>query len=308
MNRVQDTPLRLPSSRRALTLAELALSLSVMTLLMGGLASALVLATRALPAADDTLGDTARATNALDLIAQDLLCARSITQHSSHALEFTVSDRSGDKNPETIRYEWSGTTGDPLVRTYSAGTATTANLLESVHAFDLSYYYATESETQEQEVTIVGEEQTLASFEGWSGCSPSYMALTLSPDDWLGEVFYLQGAPAGATAVNITHVMLTMRTFTTMDETISVQINGVVNGGPLYRPNLNPIGTPATHVGWELTPSYNWIDFVFSDVTLTELDAAYVVLAEGSAWDVAQVQYLYCYSGDRQRLLRGGKP
>lgn len=298
MSRYRAMPLTSHSTRRALTLAELALSLSVMAMLMGGLASAMVLATRALPAGDDTLGDTARATRALDIIAQDLLCARAITHSSAHALEFTVSDRSGDGDSETIRYEWSGTAGDPLIREYYTGTSSTANLLEIAYAFDLSYDYATETETQEQEVTEVGEEVTLAYFDGWGGCSPSYMEFALSPDDWIGEVFYLRDVPAGATAVNVTHVMLTMRTLTGMDETITVGIHSSRSGGPQYRPNLETIGTPATHSGGDLTPSFNWIDFAYSDVTLTELDAPYAVLAKGGASDVAEVQYLYCYWAD----------
>lgn len=69
-----------------------------------------------------------------DLLA-DIQLAQSFSENTTTAVTFTVPDRNGDNNPETIRYAWSGNAGDPLTRQYNSGAVVT--VAENVHTFHI---------------------------------------------------------------------------------------------------------------------------------------------------------------------------
>jgi hypothetical protein len=96
-----------------LTLLETVAAVAVTSIILLGIGSAMLLAGRALP---DTRNSTAQ---------------------TVAGIEFTVADRSGDTNPEVIRYEWSGTAGAPLTRRYNAGAS--VEVLANVQDFSLTY-------------------------------------------------------------------------------------------------------------------------------------------------------------------------
>lgn len=109
--------------RAGLTLAELIISISIMSVLLGGIGSAMLLAGKTMPSGNAALIADAEASRALMQIASELSFATSVSSVSSTAIEFTVPDRNhGAAGPETIRYEWSGSAGDPLVRRYNGGS------------------------------------------------------------------------------------------------------------------------------------------------------------------------------------------
>ena len=129
---------------RAFTLVELMTTMLIMVVVMGGLTSALVLAAHALPGGQRTTQTRTRVSEALDGWAAELLYATSVTENSGNAVTFTVADRNhGDPGPETIRYAWAGTKGDPLTRQYNGGT--TVVVLENVILFEMEYDILPES-------------------------------------------------------------------------------------------------------------------------------------------------------------------
>lgn len=142
MSRVHCHRTALSPARGAFTLVELVLAMSMMGILGGALVSVIVIATRAI---DNSKGPAMRAVaagDAMQEIAQDVGLATSFTQRTAAGvtpavLEFSVPDRDGDSIPEVIRYEWSGTPGAPLLRTYNGGPATT--VATDVRQFSLSY-------------------------------------------------------------------------------------------------------------------------------------------------------------------------
>ena len=108
-----------------------------MAILSAGMVSAVLIASHALPGQNETREDT-EAVSIAEQIATDISLATSITKPGANAIEFTVPDRGhGADGEETIRYEWSGVAGDPLLRRYNSGTAVT--LCEQVQAFSLDY-------------------------------------------------------------------------------------------------------------------------------------------------------------------------
>lgn len=94
--------------------------MTVMTVLLLGMSSAIVLSARALPTPGGTFQRTKETRAALELIASELPYATEITELTPNSITFTVADRGhGLAGPETIRYLWSGTAGDPLIRQYN---------------------------------------------------------------------------------------------------------------------------------------------------------------------------------------------
>ncbi len=134
-----------PACRRAFTLVELMVGMAVMSVLLVGLASAVVIASRSLPGPQSRLERTVRAAAALDGLLEDLRLATWFLDHTDTATTFAVPDRNGDGRPEWIRYAWSGTPGDPLTRQISGGAV--ATVLTDVRQFSLALLLRTTQET-----------------------------------------------------------------------------------------------------------------------------------------------------------------
>ena len=100
---------------------------------MAGLSSTMFLALKATDTSNTPASATIEGNAALNEIIADLEFALAFSEQTTNAITFTVPDRDGDSNPETIRYAWSGTPGDPITRQYNGGTVT--RLVEDVHVF-----------------------------------------------------------------------------------------------------------------------------------------------------------------------------
>ena len=132
------SPLTPTTRAPAFTLVELVLSLAVMSVLLGGMASVVLLASHALPNTDSADIDADAAQTALQMMLADLPTATALLVADPNAVEFTVPDRGhGSPGPELIRYEWSGSADDPLTRTYNSGIP--ATICQSVTGLRLTY-------------------------------------------------------------------------------------------------------------------------------------------------------------------------
>lgn len=212
--------------RRAFTLAELAVSMAVSVVLLGGLASALVITTHAMPDRNSPSRGLLDASSAVEEIASDLLMAQSFNELGLTAVEFTVADRNhGAAGSEKIRYAWDGAAGAPLTRQYNGGTV--ASILDDVGEFTLTYdlqsltevgaptgggefgfreiaYYALDSAAAEQEYPV--------STDTWCGefISPDPSGLPEGTVDWRLDNMYfrLMSLGKGSQSGNITVVQL----------------------------------------------------------------------------------------------------
>ncbi len=122
-----------PVIRSGSTLAEMMVALVSASALMVGTASAIFVAVQGTDTSNTPTSATIDGSVALNDVLSELEFALSFSEQSATAITFTVPDRDGDSNPETIRYAWSGTPGDPLTRQYNGGTA--ANVAVNVHVF-----------------------------------------------------------------------------------------------------------------------------------------------------------------------------
>jgi type II secretory pathway pseudopilin PulG len=121
--------------RRAHTLIELVAAMVCSVVLLGGLASVMLVARQVAY----TPSAAARRTQAADVVnrlSDELRYATLILQQSSWILEFLVTDRNADGTAEKIRYEWSGTVGEPLYKTINGGTPTA--VIKSINEFQIN--------------------------------------------------------------------------------------------------------------------------------------------------------------------------
>jgi prepilin-type N-terminal cleavage/methylation domain-containing protein len=122
------------------TLIEVVMSMAIMAILMAAMTSVIMVASHALPDRDTLLDPRAVASDAVDQIAAELFYATAITEETATTVTFTVADRGhGAAGPETIRYAWSGTPGDPLTRQYNGGTVIA--VCETAQDFSLTYHF-----------------------------------------------------------------------------------------------------------------------------------------------------------------------
>ncbi len=129
---------RTATARHALSLVEMMISLSMLTVILGASVSLILISARAMSSEASNVGsDAVVARAAADQILDDLKMATAITEQSATAITMKVPDRDGDNAEETIRYAWSGVAGAPLTRQYNARAA--ATLASNVTSLNFSY-------------------------------------------------------------------------------------------------------------------------------------------------------------------------
>src|SRR5687767_13477913 len=126
------------------TLLELIAAMICSAVLLAGLGSVMLIARQVAytPSAATVRTETSEA---VSWLADELQYATLLIDQSPKTLEFVIADRDGDGRAERIRYEWSGTPGDPLVKTVNGGTP--KNILEQVDQFQAAYVLKPETTT-----------------------------------------------------------------------------------------------------------------------------------------------------------------
>lgn len=189
-------------TRRGSTLVEVVLGMAVSAVLLGALSSAMVIASKAIPDSSSPLKATADAALAIEQMADELLVATSVPTRTPNSVEFTVADRNLDGLPETIRYEWSGTTGSPLRRRHNSGLW--VNILEDVRSLVLGYEVfedisSPSTPTESGETFLAGYTRS-NDLQDWA----------VKDKEWIGQSF-VPSLPADATSWKITRVRLMAR-------------------------------------------------------------------------------------------------
>lgn len=124
-------------SPAGLTLAEVVLSMVIMSIIMAALVSTLLVAQRGMSGSSGMAQNASQVREAILLIVMDLSFVESFSERTDRTVAFTVPDRDGDDQSETIRYAWSGVAGEPLTRQYNGGAV--VNVVDNVHHFALDY-------------------------------------------------------------------------------------------------------------------------------------------------------------------------
>jgi len=187
--------------RPGYTLVELAVSTAVMGIILGGIASALILASRTLPNRSSPAAAVSKAGELSDQILGELAYALSIISNKGKSIAFTVADRDGDNAPERIEYQWSGTAGDPLTRKYN--DAPFVNIAGAVQEFRLDYVIRTEPLPESYSE---GPESLLGSYDSSVGLADQRINSSYA----IGE-YFMPTLPADAKSWRVTRVRFQAR-------------------------------------------------------------------------------------------------
>jgi len=269
---------------RAYTLLELVVALLVCGVLIAGLMSTFYVASRATdssgPAMERQLGAVA-----LKQMLAELQMALGFTERTPTAVEFTVADRDGDSTPETIRYEWSGTAGDPLVRRYNGGAG--VNVLENVQQFALDYTVKSITETSTQSGEVNGDEVLLASFDGWAGLNPNLVGRYYDSSE-----YFVINVPPGATRLTFTRAKLRLAQGFTGSGYKNIAIHLPEASGSV-EPAPTPLGSPATVNFADLPADFfdQWTEVTFSGVSIDNPGSEYCLVITGSQLFSGQVLF-----------------
>ena len=276
-----DVRLHAPTRQSGFTLVELTVSMTIGAILLGGMASAVLIASHALPGRNTATDAILRASDLVEQIAGELHCAVAFTQRSATMVEITVPDRNKNQAPEAIRYAWSGTPGDPLTRQYNAGPV--VNVAEHVQEFDLGYTTTSVTTTDTVTTVLASGEILLSSFDGWSGLTETPQDVGVDSDYWAAQSFSGTSIPTDASKVTITRALLKLRQGALGGAgTFSVAIHPTQGGGN-PKPHMNPIGTPVVRSASTLSAAYLWEEFVFSDVYVNNANQEKVIVVKGTA-------------------------
>lgn len=123
-----------------------------MAILMGGMVASISIASRSLDDGAGPAGRTLAAAGVLEELNADLALAVSFSERTPTAVTFTVPDRTGDGQPETIRYRWSGEPDCRLLRQVNGEAEVT--IAQDVRYFNLTYCLKTVSPAQDRRGAI----------------------------------------------------------------------------------------------------------------------------------------------------------
>jgi hypothetical protein len=202
-------------TRQAFTLAEALVSLAILTVLLVGMQTAIMLAGKAMPDANPLAALVVEGRRAQDVVAADLAYATNIVSKSSSDITFEVADRNNDKKPETIRIYWDPGSRE-LRRVYNGVESVVA---KDVRDFNLSYGTRSTSET----TTTTGEveeptDRLLASYTGTLTAKDFTLApsslLSTDKKGWAAEYFkFATPPPTGTTKVRFTKVDVKLKAY-----------------------------------------------------------------------------------------------
>jgi prepilin-type N-terminal cleavage/methylation domain-containing protein len=258
------------------TLIEVVMSLLVLSILMIAVEASLVASTKAIPDPTSITSAITAGASVTNRITGELAYALSVTEMTANAITFTVADRNGDGAPETIRYAWSGTAGDPLTRQYNGGTPVA--IASSLRSLRLDYDktsipYYTYSE---------GDETTVYSFTNLLLAQD----VSVKSDSCPGQ-YFVPSLPSSAVTWRVTRVKIRASKRSGGSGVTKVQLRTATPAGT----PTNTILDEATMLEDNLDSNYFWVEFPFSTNAGLDPNKPYcIVLQWVSDAEAAQIQ------------------
>jgi len=249
--------MRNPSTRRRRktghTLLEMAAALAIVSILVLGVTSAMLVASRAVDP-DNHPRATHAASEAAARVMRELEFATAFTERADHTVTFTVADRDGDGSEETIRYAWSGAAGEALTRACNAGTAV-ASVLDDVRECNFTY-----------DLKVVTEEPDAARNESAEVLLASHQTAVEPKDQeikdtkWIGQ-YVEPSLPPGAVSWRVTRVLVKARIHGADKGVAGVQLRLPTAANLPSRTILEEVPMYENR----LTEGYLWQEFTFGN-------------------------------------------
>ena len=241
--------------RRAFTLIEVTVASAILSIIVVGLSSAIVLATKALPSMTSPAQHALKAADVSQQIMGELRYASSISESSTHRLAFVVPDRNGDSLPDTISYTWSAASGDPLLRQFNSGAA--VKVLPDVQEFEVAFDTTTTTEM------VAGEGESPTTMLTYHSTGAGYTSIGVTSSVWPGQ-YFTPSLPADATGWRVTGVAFWARADLPGGGETAVQLQAATQAGlptgsvlaekALSAFSLDPYSYQWTFVAFDSTP------------------------------------------------------
>jgi len=276
------------TGRRGHTLTEVLMSTTIVSVIMGGMSSVMLLSARTL---NNTPVQVCVSGDVSDQVTTDLNLAQEFTERTSTAVGMKVPDRDGDNQPETIRYSWSGTPGDPLMREYNGSDPVA--VAENVNHFGLSYQTKTvaagsgggagggggaQTEQESEELLLISHDDTAGG---------SMHHFRVDANDWCGTYFH-PVLPSNAVKWRISRVMIQARRDGGSGGSVAVQVRTADSG----RKPTTTVLAQAVISESSLSSHYQWRELLLSG--LDDLDPGdshcIVVRFNGGSGRVAKIR------------------
>jgi len=267
-------------SRSGQTLVEVVVTISITSVLVMGMGSAILIATHALPSRSASVDPVQTAADVAEQLAAELHCAVSFTQKTGAAITFRVPDRNNDTVAESIAYSWSGTPGTPLTRDYN-GVVTI--VLDNVQELALTYDLRAVT-VQPDAATKETGEYLLSGYDG--SAAPGDYAI--EDKVWIGQYFF-PSLPADTVSWKVTRVMFKAREHGAAKGVTAVQLRTPDASNLPTTTVLAQVLMPESTLG----AAYLWQTFSFGTVSgLSPAQGLCLVLAlSTSDAHLADVQY-----------------
>ena len=248
----------------------------IVAILAAVLRSVTLLVSAAVPDARNKAAATVHAATALDHVAADLTYATSLPIMASRDLEFQGPDRNNDGQAETIRYTWSGTPGEPLVRTINGGAP--HEVAGDVQEFALVY----DQRTITVPLYTESDEMLLASYDS----STSLGDFQVASNRWVAE--YINPAlPANASSWSITRVRFRAKRSGNQQGQTLVQVRAAAAPAVPSSTVLDQV----TLLENQMTNNYAWREIRFTASGLVPGTGACVVFQWANAQISTELQY-----------------
>lgn len=279
-------------------------SLTLLSIVMVSVGSALFFAARAVPDADSPTTTLIEDSITLSRIAEDLALATHVTERTAHAITIIVPDRTGDGVPDRIRYTWAGSAGDPL--TYALNDGSPENLLDRAQDFSLAYGYTTRTVTIPSGTTTDGPEVLLAEHD----VAPVW-TWSLNKNKGVGERI-IPTLSTNAAGYKVTRIQLMAYSSgsTTGEIPVSIKdISGNTPGSTVYATETLLESSLATEGGWfevafpssQVVPAGQEAVLQFGPGTGTGTLAAIQIASQGTN------PYVYTEDGDISWYVESGE-
>ncbi len=254
--------------RLGFSLIEMVVSLAVVSVLLVGMTSAIVLASRALPSNDGPAAATVASAKALHQLRDELRGATELLNRTPTSVTLHLPDRDGDGRPEVITYAWAGNPGDPLTRAANGNAAVT--VIDALDSFALAY------PTTDQDLVFPGPpgptsaEQLLSSFE--SEDTSNTEDHRLGGDEWIGT-FVDPALPSDATVWRVTRALFFGNKDGGSGSTITFELRG--RSGELPNETIHDTATIAESA----MTDWDWYETTFDSPDFSAGQVAAIVLA-----------------------------
>jgi hypothetical protein len=217
------------------TLMEMVVAMVASAFLLAGLGSVMMIGGQVAYTPSASIRRT-EAADAVNQIAEELRYATLVIQQTPQILEFVVADRNADGTAEKIRYEWSGTPGDPLYK--KLNTAAAVVILDSVEEFAVSFQQKSITTTLNT-TTDSAEAVLISNANSPSGSERDISAAKYSAQQ-INPAAFTAPIPANVISWNATKVDFQARDNSSSDETLVVQLRST--GEPLDSPTSLALG------------------------------------------------------------------